>query len=356
MMREKLEKLGWRADFERRLEGHDAGSAFPVRVISISRDTCALAGEAGELKGVLSGKFYQDDKSLPVVGDWVLVRATGDDGLSLVTELLPRRNFLSRKTPGKRAAEQVMAANIDVMFIVQDVLRLNVPLAERYLALAGGSGISPVIVLNKCDLDSNAADTVRDLAGRIPGRDIVALSALTGEGLDAIACRVPAGATACLLGPSGAGKSSIVNRLLGNERQRVARVRDDDLKGRHATTSRELFFLPGGGMIIDTPGMRELMPWDAAGLDESFGDIDALAAECRYTDCRHDSEPKCAVRKAAENGMLSPGRLENYLRLKREMAFLESRVDEKARMEKKRKDKELARLIRDYNRRRDDIK
>jgi len=147
-----------------------------------------------------------------------------------------------------------------------------------------------------------------------------------------------------------------VNRLLGNERQRVARVRDDDLKGRHATTSRELFFLPGGGMIIDTPGMRELMPWDAAGLDESFGDIDALAAECRYTDCRHDSEPKCAVRKAAENGMLSPGRLENYLRLKREMAFLESRVDEKARMEKKRKDKELARLIRDYNRRRDDIK
>lgn len=314
-----------------------------------------LAGETGEKDGVLAGKFHQGDIPVPVVGDWVLVRSAGDDDLALVQDILPRRNSLSRKMPGKKSVEQVMAANIDIMFIVQDVLRVNVPLLERYLALAGGSGIQPVIILNKCDLDLRTEDIAREIADRIPGARIAGLSALTGEGLAAITGFITTGVTACLLGPSGAGKSSIVNRLLGVERQKVAEVRAGDRKGKHATTTRELFFLPGGGMVIDTPGMRELMPWDGSGIDESFRDIEELAAGCRYGDCRHESEPGCAVRHAAETGELDPLRYENFLRLKREMAYLESRVDDNAFRERKRKEKELHRFIKDYNKNRDKL-
>ena len=353
MTRDYLAELGW-GPFSVHLPDKNLPShTVPARIISVSRGSCALAGETGERAGVLSGKFYQGDVPVPVVGDWVLVRAAGDDDLALVLDILPRRNSLSRKMPGKKSVEQVMAANIDIMFIVQDVLRVNVPLLERYLALAGGSGIRPVIILNKCDLDSRTEDIAREIAGRIPGAEVAALSALTGEGLAAITGYISPGVTACLLGPSGAGKSSIVNRLLGEERQKVADVRAGDRKGKHATTSRELFFLRGGGMVIDTPGMRELMPWDGSGLDESFRDIEELAAGCRYGDCSHETEPGCAVRNAADKGELDPLRLENFLRLKREMAFLESRVDDNAFRERKRKEKELHRLIKDYNKNRD---
>ncbi len=347
-----LARLGWNPVFEDYLLHHAEQGLVPARVLFISRDSCALACEKGELTGVLAGRFHAGEKPFPVVGDWVLARDTGDT-VALVQDIVPRRNALSRKTPGTASSEQVMAANLDVMFIVQDVLRMNLPLVERYLALAGGSGILPLVVLNKCDLDDGADAIAREVSSRIPGARVILLSALTGNGLDEARGFLAPGKTACLLGPSGAGKSSIVNRLLGEERQAVAEVRGDDLKGRHTTTARELLFLPGGAMIIDTPGMRELMPWDGKALDASFADIAELGKGCRYRDCRHAGEPGCAVEKAVEEGVLDYPRLENYRRLRKEMAYLESRVDDGARQEKKRKDKELHRRIKRYNRERD---
>ncbi len=342
-----LTEFGWGPDFQRHLSNNESSQLTPSRVISISHGICTLRGESGERTGVLAGIFYHGDIPAPVVGDWVLARDNGDDTQVLVQEVLTRRNSLSRKMPGKKTTEQVMAANIDIMFIVQDVLKIKIPLLERYLALAGGSGIRPVIVINKCDLDDSGTAAV-EIAGRIPGSDVVALSVRTGTGMEELAGRLKPGVTACLLGQSGVGKSSIVNRLLGVDRQSVAEVRDGDRKGRHATTSRELFFVPGGGMIIDTPGIRELMPWDGDGIDEAFDDIAELASQCRYSDCAHESEPGCAVRHAAEEGTLDPMRLDNYRRLRREMAFLESRIDDGARLEQKRKDKELHRRIRAF--------
>ena len=352
MSHDNLARLGWGPDFERFYSEHKTEDSHPARVISVSRGTWLLAGVQGERFGVPAGKFHYHDIEMPVVGDWIVARGTGDDSWLVIQDVLPRRNHLSRKAPGKTSARQVMAANIDIMFVVQDALALNCALAERYLVLAKGSDITPVLVLNKCDTEAHAAEALGAIAERIPGVTAVAASALTGLGIGDIRAHVAQGVTACLLGPSGAGKSSIINGMLGTQRQPIGEIREGDRKGRHTTTVRELFFLSGGGMVIDTPGMRELMPWDASGLDDSYRDIEELAAQCRFDDCAHETEPGCAVRQAVESGTLDPGRLENFHRLTRELAYLESQIDENARREKKRKEKELHRLIKDYNRNR----
>jgi len=269
------------------------------------------------------------DFVLPAVGDWVTIRRDGD--AALVMDVLERRTAFRRKVAGSASHEQVLAANVDVALIVASLDPAPNPRRlERTLAMALSSGARPAVVLSKADLAGEDTDQltaeVRRIAGEAP---VVALSALTGQSVDRLPELVPAAHTAVLLGPSGAGKSTLVNRLAGGDVMRTAAVRSDG-KGRHTTTHRELFVLPWGGLLIDTPGLRELQVW--ADLEEGdaigrlFADVEELAARCRFSDCGHAREPGCAVREALSSGELAPGRLENYRKLQREAAAVERRV------------------------------
>jgi ribosome biogenesis GTPase len=256
-----------------------------------------------------------------------------------------------RKVAGDETAAQVVAANVDVAFVVTALPDVNPRRLERYLALAWESGAVPVIVLTKTDLSDDVAAQITTAQALAPGVDVIALSSVTGVGVDALDRLLQPGRTAVLLGPSGAGKSTLVNRLLGADRIRTAEVREDG-KGRHTTTHRELFRLPGGALLIDTPGMRELQLWDAdAGLSAAFSDIYVLSDECRFRDCRHETEPGCAVRAAVEAGQLPAARLEHWRQLERELAHLARRQDQLATAAERSRTKSLQRLLRAHLRR-----
>jgi ribosome biogenesis GTPase len=272
---------------------------------------------------------------LPSVGDWVAVRPGEQHGRALIRGVLPRRSWFSRKVAGREAREQVLAANVDVVFLVAALDAPPKPRSlERYLLLARQSGATPVVVLNKADVlaadDRDAAVTVlRAVAGDAP---VEAMSARTGEGVERLRGWLTAGRTVALLGPSGAGKSTIINALVGESRLPTGEVRDIDNRGRHTSVHRQLLVVPSGGLIIDTPGLRELQLWDAsAAVPDVFADIAALSERCRFRDCRHDREPGCEVRRAVEAGELPAARLENFLKLAREREALEKRRDERGR-------------------------
>jgi ribosome biogenesis GTPase len=281
---------------------------------------------------MLHGAVWRSD--LPAVGDWVATRVWPEEGKATIHAVLPRKSVFSRKVAHSRTEQQVVAANVDTVFLVSGLDRdFNVRRIERYLTLAWESGATPVIVLNKTDLCSDVAHFVADVESVAVGVPIHPVSAKENQGLDSLRRYLAPGETVALLGSSGVGKSTLLNTLLGTERQRTAPVRERDQRGRHATAHRELVFLPGGGMLIDNPGMRELQMWtDDEALAETFDDITLLAARCRFRDCRHDSEPGCAVREAIENGTLDEARLRSYWRLQREIRHLETRRDQKARL------------------------
>jgi ribosome biogenesis GTPase len=267
----------------------------------------------------LDGKMLREVRTRggvrPVVGDWVEVSADG-----FVVAIRPRRTRLARKAAGAHDVEQVIAANVDVAFVAMATDNdVNERRLERYLAVVHDGGVEPVVVLTKADacadLDVERA-RVRSVA---PGVDVVAVSAKTGEGVDEVRARIPPGRVAALLGSSGVGKSTLVNCLLGETRQKVGDLRGDG-KGRHTTTRREMVMVPGGGMLLDMPGMRELGLIDAEeGLDEAFADVSALAAQCRFRDCTHESEPGCAVRAGLESGALDAQRVESWRKLGEEL-------------------------------------
>ena len=301
------------------------------RVALVHRDHYIVWTTSGEVTATISGHLRHLDHDPPCVGDWVILR----EG-SVISEVLPRRTQLSRKEPGKRLREQVLAANMDLLFVVSGLDRdYNPRRLERYLVLAHESGARPVILLNKADLraqlagredraDDDLAEVVRLTERHAPGVPVYALSALEQWGLDAIARTVVPGQTAALIGSSGAGKSTIVNALLGESRQRTSDVRDSDSKGRHTTTHRELIRMPGNWLLMDLPGLRELQLWaDPERIDTAFADIVELAQQCRFRDCTHTQEPGCAVRDAE----LDPGRLQNYRKLQKELNFLELQTD-----------------------------
>ena len=352
-----LASLGWDASwaaaFAAAVEATDVravGTVAPARIVAEHRERYVLGGEDGERSAVLAGRVRHEAdtrEDLPAVGDWVGAWPGSGDGTAVVRFVVPRRSAFIRKTAGDTTSAQVVAANVDVALIAAALGGdLNARRLERYLTLAWESGALPIVVLTKCDLGGNVAASVAEMSIAAPGVEVLAVSAVTGDGIDALAAHLFPGRTAVLLGSSGVGKSTLVNRLLGVDRQRTATIGDDG-RGRHTTTHRELVRLANGSLLIDTPGMRELQLWTADdGLGSAFADVEELATQCRFSDCEHDSEPECAVRDAVGQGTLPAGRLESWHRLRRELAYLARKQDERATAEARGRIKSLTRGLR----------
>jgi ribosome biogenesis GTPase len=307
----------------------------PARVVRVDRDRCLCVTPGGEQTATAA--------ELPAVGDWV---ALGD---AEVVEVLPRWSRLARHGAGEAVAEQVLAANIDLVVVVTGLDRMVRPSrVERELVVAWDGGARPLVVLNKADActDPEGAEAQREaLADRVRA-DVMVTSASTGQGVDALRARIGPSDTIVLIGASGVGKSSLANRLLGDATLETNTVRARDGKGRHTTSARHLLAIPGGGCLIDTPGTRSLGLLDAAeGMAHAFSDVDALAAGCRFDDCAHDAEPGCAVRAAVEAGELIGDRLESWRKLGREAAWAERRLDARARAEEHRRIKVRSRAM-----------
>ena len=323
----RLEELGWDEGWAAAAaEAAGGADLTPARITIEHRGAYEAIGAAGPVWAELRGKDYheaRDKRALPTVGDWVLVAGAGGDGVAPIQALLPRRSSLVRAAAGEKVAPQPIAANVDVAFVVTSANQdLNVRRVERYLTTVRDGGAAPVILLNKIDLIDDPGPLVARLAEVAPGVPVIACSAERGDGVEAARAHLGPGRTGVVVGSSGVGKSTLLNRLLGEEAQEVRPIRDDDARGRHTTTRRELFVLAGGGILIDTPGMRELKPWtepDATGDDGlGFDEIAAIAAGCRFGDCSHDREPGCAVRAAVEAGALDPARVTAWQKLHRE--------------------------------------
>jgi ribosome biogenesis GTPase / thiamine phosphate phosphatase len=346
-----LKELGWNSNFAAMWNAMEREPSWmPARVVSQHRGLWQLAGKFGECWGAPSGNLREaadQDGDWPAVGDWVAVQMTGGDDRAMLHAVLPRRSQVVRKVAGKRIAQQVIAANVDTAFLVAALDGdFNLRRLERYLAQSWESGARPVIVLNKADECDDVAARVADVTSIARGIPVLPMSAQTGSGLGVMDTFLTPRQTVVLLGSSGVGKSTIVNKLLGRDAQVTRPVRQSDSRGRHTTTARELLRLPGGALIIDTPGLRELQLWDAAdGVTESFADIEELASECRFRDCRHENEPGCAVLAAIASGTLDSARWENRRKLEREQEFLQRKIDPEARHESQQKLKVLMRGV-----------
>jgi ribosome biogenesis GTPase len=323
-----LERLGWDAGWEETFAPYQAQGWFPARVVAQDKYRYLLLSSSGELEGRLLGRFLRrghSEAELPKVGDWVACRLTGQTGEPVVIQaVLPRRTRLARKVPGRQAEEQVLVANVDLAFLVQALdSTFSCRLLERMLLMTLEGGIEPVVVLNKADLCTDSARYLAEVHRRVGETPVVVTSARSGEGLAQMRHFLAPGKTVVFIGPSGVGKSSLINQLYGEEIQPTAEVRERDHKGRHTTTWREMILLPDGALVIDTPGMREFHLWMAGeGLREAFPDIELLALRCRFRDCRHETEPGCAVRGAVDSGQLDPDRLASYQKLRNELEYL----------------------------------
>lgn len=340
-----LENLGWHEFFEQQWRAKQGGDLIRARISEENRGLYKIISESGECWAELRGKLRHAANSremLPAVGDWVLV--CKNDVRAQIEFVFARRSKFARKIAGRKSEEQIVAANVDTVLLVSSLNReFNARRIERYLALACESGARPLIVLNKSDLCANVSE-VRVKAEEVAmGVRIVVTSVVTGEGIDELRELVRARGTTALLGSSGVGKSSLANAILGKEIQATNEIRENDDRGRHTTTSRQLLMVPGGGVLLDTPGMRELQLWDASeGISQTFADVAELAQRCKFRDCTHRSEPDCAVRECMDEG-----RLANYHKLQREGEFLESREDDALRAQRT---KELRTMMKRVNR------
>lgn len=340
-----LVRLGWNDRFASAFEDHARLGRVPGRVVLEHTHIYRVASETHEVLARVSGRLRHQATGrpdFPGVGDWVALElvASGD---SRIHAVLPRFSKFSRRAAGDVTEEQVIAANIDVVFLVGGLDRdFNPRRIERYLVVAWESGATPVIILNKADLVDEPERFAEEVRSSAPGVEVHTVSAKVSETLDALRKHLGIGRTAALLGSSGVGKSTIVNRLIGQELLATRDVRITDSRGRHTTTARQLVVLGTDGILIDTPGMRELQLWDAGqSLEEAFPDIEALAATCRFRDCSHVQEPGCAVRSAVTAGALPAGRYESFLKLAAEREHQQRQVDARAMLEDKRKSKIL---------------
>ncbi len=311
-----LKALGWDSLFQKHFQMLKVPGSVPARVITESKDSYQVYSQYGELTAKISGKMRYHTEAqdqYPAVGDWVVIKPLVNEHKATIHAVLPRKSKFSRKVAGERTEEQVVSANVDTVFIVSGLdggRNFNIRRIERYLTLAWSSGATPVIVLNKLDLCPDVDVCIRNVESMGTGIPIHPVSAKERIGLDALRSYLTKGHTVAFLGSSGVGKSALINALLGVEKQDTGEVREDDRMGRHTTTKRELILLPGGGIVIDTPGMREIQMW--AGEDDlqgAFYDIEMLAKRCRFNDCSHNVESGCAVRAAIDHGDLDPARL-----------------------------------------------
>jgi ribosome biogenesis GTPase / thiamine phosphate phosphatase len=336
--------------FRAAFAAHEAQGLHPARATALHRGAVDAVTSWGEVRAMLAGKlrreFASTPSTAPAVGDAVAVARAGD-GSCTVEAVLPRRTALVRKAAGRAAAEQVLAANVDVVFAAEPAgAESNPRRLERYLAAAWDSGATPVVVLTKIDLADDAAEELAAARELARGAEVIGVSAARGDGLAALDAWLVPGRTVVLVGPSGAGKSTLVNRWLGEARQATGPL-DAWGRGRHTTSRRELLRLPSGALVIDTPGLRELALWDAdAGLDATFPEIAALAKGCRFSDCTHETEPGCAVRAALEAGALPEERLLAHAKLAAEVRALAARHEAGARGDARRQGKAMERAIR----------
>lgn len=345
---------GWNDFFMEQYARYEDSGLVPGRVTGHEGSAYMVETAVGGLECIVAGHFSYIATSrsdYPAIGDWVLLREAA--GVNVIERVLERKSRFSRRTAGRRSDEQIIAANIDMMFITASLdggRNFNLRGIERYMVMVQDGGAEPVLVLNKCDLCSDVHAAIQGASSISCGAAVLAVSALTGEGMERLRFMIAPGMTAAFTGPSGVGKSALVNYLLGRELQRTGGQRMDDLRGRHTTSSGGLFFLEAGGMVIDTPGLRELKPYgDLSSLDLAFPEIGEASERCRFRDCTHVDEPGCAVRGMLLSGSLEQGRYRNYISMREEMEALDGLKSEKGRLERKAKDKALSKLLKDYN-------
>ena len=344
-----LTTFGWDEFFEANFKTY-AGSGYTWgRVALEHKNLFRVYTQHGEVLAEISGKLRHEAvnrRDLPAVGDWVVIRSQPEGGRVMINAVLPRRTSFVRKTAGSRTEEQIVGANIDTVFLLTSLNQdFSVRRIERYLLVAWESGANPIIILSKSDLCDRMAERIDEVQTVARGVPVHAVSVVTGLGLEDIAPYFKRGQTVAMLGSSGVGKSTLINHLAGDDHLKVQTVREHDDRGRHTTTHRELILLPDGGLVLDTPGMRELQLWDG---DESlqflFDDIEAFAGKCYFSNCRHQDEPRCAVREALEAGTIDSGRYESYGKLQKELNYLARKRDKLSEIVEKKKWKKLSRL------------
>ncbi|MGH8001412.1 MAG: ribosome small subunit-dependent GTPase A [Brasilonema sp.] len=349
-----LDSLGWSNFFANSFEPYRQEGFTVGRVAIEHRKTYIVYSEHGELSAEVTGKLRyrasQTKEDFPAVGDWVVIRARDSEKQATIHEILPRKSKFSRKIAGAKTEEQIVATNVDTVFLVCGLDGdFNLRRIERYLILAWDSGANPVIVLNKADLCENVERCLAQVEAIALGIPIVVLSATNHQGFNALKPHLQPGHTVALLGSSGVGKSTITNQLIGTAVQTVQPVRQGDDRGKHTTTHRELILLPTGGLIMDTPGMREIQIWAGdEGLQETFADIEILAQQCHFRNCQHSYEPGCAVQQALDEGRLDYQRFQNYQKLQKELNYLARKQDERLNLAEKEKWKKIHKAMRNH--------
>jgi ribosome biogenesis GTPase / thiamine phosphate phosphatase len=343
-----LSNLGWDDFFADHFRPHAAEGFEAARVALEYNHLYRVLCERGELLADVAGRLRHEAASraeLPAVGDWVAVEPRREEARATIQGVLPRKSRFVRKAAGSRTEPQVVGANIDTVFLVTSLNQdFNLRRLERYLIVAREGGASPVIVLSKADLSGGIEETLAEIRTVAAGVPVHAVSVVRREGLEALAQYFRHGQTVALLGSSGVGKSTLINHLLGRDVQKVLAVRSSDDRGRHATTHRELIPLPQGGLVLDTPGMRELHLWDAGeSFPEAFDDIEALAQNCRFGDCGHQGEPGCAIREALAAGTVDAARFQSYEKLQKELEHVARKQDIGAQITERKRWKKLSR-------------